>query len=195
VTPRGLWNGSGRAAFTTLEHWLDARVATDLSPDTMLLRYLAAYGPSTVADAQAWCGVRPLGAAFERLRPRLRVVRDEGDRDLFDVPRAPLVDPRTPAPVRFLPEYDNVLLGHKDRTRIVPRGIKPWTEVGWGGVLVDGMFAGRWRLFEEGERPVLRVEPFEPPTARARREIAAEGRLLGELLAPDAATVVDLARA
>jgi hypothetical protein len=158
-----------------------------------VLRYLAAFGPATAADAQYWSGVPGLGEIFERLRPRLRVVRDEVGRELFDVPRAPLPDPDAPAPVRFLPEYDNVVIGHKDRTRIVPEGVPRWTDVGWGSVLVDGVGSARWRLFEERSGAILRVDPFRRLSRQARADVGLEAARLGAFLAPDADLRIDIA--
>jgi hypothetical protein len=158
-------------------------------------RYLAAFGPATPADAQYWSGVPGLGEVFERMRPRLRTVRDEDGRELLDVPRAPLPDPGLPAPVRFLPEYDNVVIGHKDRTRIVPDGIPRWSEVGWGSVLVDGFGAARWRLFEDRAAATLRIEPFRRLTSPERAEIGEEAGRLGAFLAPGADVRVALSRA
>jgi hypothetical protein len=184
VTPRGIWGRSGPSAFTTVEAWLGRPVGTVTEPDGMLLRYLATFGPATVADAQAWSGLAGLREVFERLRPRLRTFRDEGGRKLFDVPGAPLPRPGTPAPVRFLPEYDNLLIGHKDRSRVVPTGVRQWTEVGWGSVLVDGFVSARWRL-EKGQA-TLRIEPFRRLSGQVRAEVSEEGaRLLG-FLAPEA---------
>jgi hypothetical protein len=192
VTPRGLWRRSGGSAFTTMEAWLGA--SPDPAPDveTLVLRYLAAFGPATPADAQDWSGVAGLGEVFERLRPRLRTVRDEDDRELFDVPRAPLPDADVPAPVRFLPEYDNVTIGHQDRTRIVPEGIPRFTEVGWGSVLVDGSVAARWRLFEVNPGPTLRVEPFRRLTREERADTRDEAGRLATFLAPETNVRVEL---
>ncbi|HEU4528254.1 MAG TPA: winged helix DNA-binding domain-containing protein [Actinomycetota bacterium] len=192
VTPRGLWRRSGGSAFTTMEAWLGA--SPDPAPDaeTIVLRYLGAFGPATPADAQYWSGVPSLGEVFERLRPRLRIVRDEEGRELFDVPRAPLPDEDVPAPVRFLPEYDNVTIGHKDRTRIVPEGIPRFTEVGWGSVLVDGSVAARWRLFEANPGPTLRIEPFRPLTREERAETRVEAGRLATFLAPGTNARVEL---
>jgi hypothetical protein len=150
-----------------------------------VLRYLAAFGPATAADAQYWSGVPGLGEIFERLRPRLRIVRDERGRELSDVPRAPLPDPDVPAPVRFLPEYDNVVIGHKDRTRIVPEGVPRWTDVGWGSVLVDGVCSARWRLFEDRSGAVLRVEPFRRLSRQERSDVDEEAARLGMFLVAD----------
>ncbi len=179
VTPRGVWGQSGRATFATVEHWLGRPLEPAGEPDDVLLRYLASFGPSTVADAQAWSGLSGLRPVFERLRPHLRTFRDESGRELFDVPGAPLPDPDIPAPVRFLPEYDNIGLAHKDRSRIIPPEVRQWTEVGWGGVLVDGFASARWRLDGEKDGAPLRIEPFRRLTRTERTEVTDEAdRLL-----------------
>jgi len=186
VTPRGIWGRTGRSAFTTVEHWLGRTFAPETSPDEMVLRYLAAFGPATPGDARSWSGLAGMREVLERLRPRLRTFRDERGRELFDVRGAPLPDPDTPAPVRFLPEYDNVLLGHDDRSRIAPPGLKGWTEVGWGSVLVDGFGAARWRAELDGDRATLWVESFSRIARTDRAEISEEGERLAAFLAPDA---------
>jgi hypothetical protein len=192
VTPRGLWRRSGRSAFTTMQAWLGASPDPAADVGTLVVRYLAAFGPATPADAQSWSGVPRLGEVFERLRPRLRMVRDEDGRELFDVPRAPLPDPDTPSPVRFLPEYDNVVIGHKDRSRIVPEGIPRWTEVGWGTVLVDGTVAARWRLVETKTDATLRIEPFRRLTRQERAAIREEATGLAAFLASEPSVRIDL---
>lgn len=192
VTPRGLWRRSGGSAFTTMEAWLGASPDPAANAETLVLRYLAAFGPATPADAQYWSGVPRLHEVFERLGPRLRTVRDEEGRELFDVPRAPLPDPEIPAPVRFLPEYDNVVIGHKDRTRIVPDGIPRWTEVGWGSVLVDGTGAARWRLVETKPGATLRIEPFRRLTRNERVSTREEAGRLAAFLMPDVDVRIEL---
>jgi len=186
VTPRGLWKKSGRSAFTTVEAWLGRPLAAATPPDDLVMRYLAVFGPATPADVRAWSGLAGAAEILDRLRPELRVLRDEHDRELFDVPRAPLPDPDTPAPVRFLPEYDNVLLGHDDRSRIVSPETKLWTEVGWGTLLVDGFTAARWKASLGKDEARLRVEPFRKLTRAARAELGAEGHRLIGFLADDA---------
>jgi hypothetical protein len=188
VTPRGLWKRSGGSAFTTMEAWLGASPDPAAEVDALVLRYLAAFGPATPADFQYWSGVPRPGEVFEGLRPGLRILRDEDGRELFDVPRAPLPDPDVPAPVRFLPEYDNVVIGHKDRSRIVPESIPRWTEVGWGSVLADGTVAARWRLVET----TLRIEPFRRLTREQRAEIRGEAERLVGFLSPEADVRIEL---
>ena len=188
VTPRGVWGRSGRSAFTTLEHWLGRPIHQGGDVAEVIVRYLAAFGPATVADAQTWSGLVGLGPAIERLRPRLRTFRDERGRELFDVPGAPLPDPDGPSPPRFLPEYDNVLLSHADRSRIVSDDVRPrMFRVGWGHVLVDGFVAGRWKLEREKTRATLRIETDGPLRKANQRTVSDEGERFVAFLAEDAA--------
>lgn len=183
VPPRAVWGKRGRATVTTAEAWLGQPLATDVAPDAAILRYLAAFGPATVADARAWSGLTGLREVFERLRPHLRTVRDEQGRELFDLPDAPRPDPGVPAPPRFLPDYDNVLLSHADRSRIVAdahrkrlltaNGVVP------GTVLVDGFVRGTWKVAHDGGTAVLTIDLLEPLTSAERAATAEEGlRLL-----------------
>lgn len=145
--------------------------------DEVALRYLAAFGPASVKDMQIWAGLTRLREAFERLRPGLAVFRDENGVELFDLPDAPRPDADTPAPPRFLPEFDNLLLSHADRTRVVAPEIKGRT---WTGnqahctLLVDGFLAGLWK--RDGN--TLTVQLFQETSAARKEEIAAEGELM-----------------
>ncbi|MFG3246559.1 winged helix DNA-binding domain-containing protein [Streptomyces sp. NPDC048187] len=179
VTPRGLWGRSGQVTLTTAEHWLGRPARPAPAPDDTVLRYLAAFGPASVKDMQTWAGLTRLRTAFERLRPRLVTFRDPGGTELFDLPDAPRPDPDTPAPPRFLPEFDNLLLSHADRSRLVPPAHKGRTwrkNQAFRVLLVDGFVAGLWKLDDDA----LVVEVFDTPSRRRREEIVAEG---GRMLA------------
>jgi len=183
VPPRGLWGVSGQARHTSLEAWLGKDPDHDASPDTLIVRYLRAFGPATVADARIWSRLAGLREVFERLRPRLRTFRDEKGRELFDVRDGALPDPDAPAPPRFLPQYDNVFLSHDDRTRIVPGEVR-WSqrsvmEGRFGTVLVDGFMGATWKIERKHGAATLRVEPVVPLGRREMDAVAEEGlRLL-----------------
>lgn len=189
VPPRGVWGQSAQPRRTTLEAWLGRPLAKDRSPDAMVLRYLAAFGPATPADARAWSGLSGLAAVLERLRPRLRTFRDERGRELFDVPDAPLPDPETPAPVRFLPVYDNVVLAHADRTRIVrpfdPKLLGHREGVNFSSVLIDGFVGATWTLKRERKRATLGIALIDKLPKRQRAAVEAEGDRLLAFIAAD----------
>ncbi|WP_431985650.1 winged helix DNA-binding domain-containing protein [Streptomyces griseoflavus] len=187
ITPRGLWGRGGQVVLTTAEHWLGRPAEpAPATPGATVLRYLAAFGPASVKDMQTWAGLTRLRDAFERLRPRLVTFRDEGGTELFDLPDAPRPDPDTPAPPRFLPEFDNLLLSHADRTRVVPpeyRG-RSWNgNVAHRTLLVDGFLAGLWRL--DGQ--ALVIEEFAPLGRARREEVTAEGERMLRVMHPDTA--------
>ena len=188
VPPRGLWGRSGQATLTTAESWLSQPLATDATPDVLILRYLAAFGPATIADAQKWSGLAALRPAFERLRPHLLTFRDERGRELFDLPEAPRPDPTTPAPARFLAEFDNVLLAHADRTRIL--GAVPTSRIitvnglVLGTILVDGFVGGLWKIARARGAATLHVTLFAPLAPPDRAALAGEGARLLAFAAP-----------
>ncbi|MDH6119151.1 winged helix DNA-binding domain-containing protein [Kitasatospora sp. GAS204B] len=203
VPPRGLWRTGGAPAHTTAEHWL-GRPQADLadpgeqerSQERLVLRYLAAFGPATVADAQKWSGLTRLAAVFSRLRPRLAEFRDEAGRTLYDLPDAPRPGADAAAPVRLVAPFDNLLLSHADRTRVLPEEYRPrvMTQNGivLGTLLVDGFVAGSWQVArspapEPGARAAVDLRLFTPLSRPARQaaELAAE-RVLA-FAAPEAA--------
>ncbi|MEU4731773.1 winged helix DNA-binding domain-containing protein [Streptomyces sp. NPDC023588] len=174
VTPRGVWGRSGQVRLTTVESWLGQEAGTAQPVDEVVRRYLAAFGPASVKDMQVWAGLTRLREAFERLRPGLIAFRDENGVELFDLPDAPRPNPDTPAPPRFLPEFDNVLLAHADRTRVIAPAAKgrAWTgNQAHCTLLVDGFLAGLWKL--KGD--VLTVELFGDLSPAQREEVVAEG--------------------
>jgi hypothetical protein len=177
VPPRGLWGRSARVASTTAEAWLGRPLVDDPSVDGVVLRYFAAFGPASVADVAAWSGLTGMREVVERLRPQLRPFRDARGRELFDLPDAPRPDPETPAPPRFLPEYDNALLSHADRSRFVAPHAGSFTApIVRGTVLHDGVVSGTWHIDRDDDRATLVVEHLARSRKRALDAIAAEGR-------------------
>jgi hypothetical protein len=182
VPPRGIWGRNGRALTTTAQRWLGRPLERATEPDELITRYLAAFGPATVADIRVWSGLRGVAPVIDRLRPRLRSFRDEHGHELLDVLDGPLPDPGAPAPARFLPEGDNAVLGHADRARIdrAPdrRRALPRT------FLLDGFLAGTWRLIRARGMVVLEVAPFHSLARADRVALAEEGlRLLSFVVA------------
>jgi hypothetical protein len=192
VPPRGVWGRSGPVALTTFEAWLGEGLRDGGSLDDLVLRYLAAFGPAAAADAQVWSGLTGLGEVFDRLRPRLRPFRDQRGRELFDLPEAPRPDPQTPAPVRFLPEFDNLTLSHADRSRVIAdehrRVLASRNGMVPGVVLLDGFVRGMWRLARHRRAARMQVEPFGRWSRRDRAAVTEEGTALLELLAQEAET-------
>jgi hypothetical protein len=188
VPPRGLWGRTGPARNTTIEAWLGAPPEDPgQAADELVLRYLAAFGPATTADVRAWSGLTGLPAVVERLRPTLRVLRDERGRALLDLPDAPewaLPDQDTPAPPRFLPAFDNAVLGYADRSRIVDDEHRSLSVEGARFVLVDGRVAATWTV-QADQRPALRITPLVPLSRADREAVAEEGGRLLEFFGQD----------
>ena len=162
------------------------------SIDDVVRRYLGAFGPASVQDVAYWSRLTGMREVVERLRPQLRTFRDEDGRELFDLPEGPRPEPDTPAPPRFLPEYDNVWLSYADRRRLLsPRHHGeltlrpgPWR----GGVLIDGAMRATWLLEidRDAGSATLAIEHVGTLSKRASSAVAAEGRRLLALIARDA---------
>jgi hypothetical protein len=200
--PRGVWGHGAAISYVTATSWLDRAPAGPPPVEQVVLRYLSAFGPGSVADCARWSRLTALREVFDRLAPQLRPFRDERGRELWDLPDAPRPDPDVPAPVRFLPQFDNALLSHHDRTRFVPDDLAGTgateSNVMWGTVLVDGMVVARWRTDPTtgagdatGELTV-EIAGFVPLPARVRSSIGAEARRLVRALHPRA-TLRDVA--
>jgi hypothetical protein len=191
VTPRGMWGQSQQPTLTTFEEWTGETMERYCDPGEGILRYLAAFGPATVADVQAWFGLPALRSHVERLRPQLVTYRDDRNRELVDVAGAPFPDPGTPAPVRFLPGFDNALLAHADRTRIVSDGHRRrmWKKNGLidPSFLIDGYVAGTWKASEGKDGVHLDVMPLDTALPEGvHEEVLCEGQRLLSFLAPAA---------
>jgi hypothetical protein len=192
VPPRGIWGKGGQVICTSAQAWLGRPLEDDPSPEDMVMRYLAAFGPATVKDVQQWCGLTRLRDVVERLRPRLATFRDEAGNELFDLPDAPRPNPDTPAPVRFLPEYDNLFVSHADRTRIISetdlKRLRTTERLVRGSVLVDGFFRGLWQIRLQRGVATLHIESYGPLSNHDRDTVAEEGEHLLAFAASNAKT-------
>ncbi|WP_242884887.1 winged helix DNA-binding domain-containing protein [Actinomadura litoris] len=185
--PSGTWNTWGATPFALPEDWIGEPPQDDPTPDRLIHRYLAAFGPASVKDFQMWSGMRRMDADFDRLRPDLRVYHDENGVELFDLPDAALVED-APAPIRFLPDLDNLLLAYADRSRVMTAEQRAIICVGaWvkATVLVDGRTHGIWNLKHDrkAQHAALTIETFAPlPDEPSVRE---EAEALLRFAAPD----------
>jgi DNA glycosylase AlkZ-like len=196
VPPSGTWEQRRADLYGSAERWLGAENATPPEGlDRLTTRYLAGFGPAAAVDIADWAGVgvRALAPAFDRL-PLRRFLGEDG-KELLDLPRAPLPDPATPAPVRLLPTWDSTLLVHARRAAIVREPHRALifntkTPQSVATFLVDGSVAGTWRIERSGDRATLLLDRFEPLPRRTERELAAEAEAMARWAEPDATTVV-----
>jgi len=195
VPPRAVWGQSGRSRHTSAEHWLGqpSQATREESPAPapgladLVMRYLGAFGPATARDVVAWSGLTGLNAVMEQLRPSLVTFRDERGTELFDLPSAPRPGGDIPAPVRLVAEFDNLVLSHGDRSRVISaentkrvytvNGLIP------GSVLIDGFVGGMWRLTGSRGTTTLTVELFGP--MRERDALVREAERVLAFCSPD----------
>jgi Winged helix DNA-binding domain len=184
------WAYPATADFAVAESWLGKRLGSDPGPGALLLRYLAAFGPATLRDFQTWSGVAIAADVVQKLRPTLRTFRDERGRELLDVPKAPLPDEKVAAPVRFLPEFDSVLLAFADRSRIIADEHRPAIATRNllvpATFLVDGFVAGTWKIERKAKTATLAVKPFGTLPRPVRRHLEEEGEKLLRFAEDDA---------
>lgn len=190
VPIRKQWSYPGNPQFTLAESWLGTMIPTETDMHTLTRRYLAAFGPARVTDMQTWSGLPKLKENFETLRSELVTYRDEQGVELFDLPGIELPAAEIPAPVRFLPEFDNLLLSHSNRTRVVADAYKskiylPGLRVA-ATVLVDGFVAGVWTVEKTKGVATLTVEPLTALDAANRQTLLEEAEALVRFLEPDA---------
>jgi hypothetical protein len=199
IPPRAVWGRAGQSVHTSAEHWLGqpgsipqarGRPAGQAALARLVTRYLGAFGPATVRDVQAWSGLTGLKAVLEQLRPSLVTFRDEQGAELFDLPTAPRPGEDAPAPPRLVAEFDNLVLSHAERARVISpdatRRIYTVNGVIPGTVLIDGFVTGMWRLDRSRDAATLTIELFGPESPESppgppsvRDALAAEaGRVL-----------------
>ena len=189
VPPRAIWGVGGTTRYAAAADWTGAEPAPATDSEHIVLRYLAAFGPASAIDVQTWAGRTRLRPVLEGLRPQLALFRDEHGVELFDLPDAPLPGADAHAPVRFLPEYDNLLASHADRTRVISDEDRKrvMTRNGMRATfLVDGHVTGAWKLRPGKASATLEIDPFRPLAPTERAEVEAEGARLLEFAAPGA---------
>ncbi|MGV9284938.1 winged helix DNA-binding domain-containing protein [Streptomyces sp. NPDC003730] len=184
LPPRGLWRTRAGVRNAPAAAWLGREVDPPAPPGTdpvgaaLVRRYLAAFGPAASADLRAWCGLAGLPAAVAAVRGELVSFRDERGRELLDLPDAPRPDPGTPAPPRFLPAFDNAVLGYQDRGRVIDDAHRGLSVTGARLVLVDGRVGATWTVADG----TVTVTPLRRFTRAERAEVAEEGAALAAFL-------------
>lgn len=186
------WGYRADSQFALVEDFLGEPPAESGAPHELVRRYLAAFGPATVADFQAWSGLRGMAAVFRDLRAELVAFRDERGRELFDLPEAPRPVEDAPAPPALVADYDNLTLAHADRTRVISDEYRKVISTKNGQILptllVDGFVAGTWKVARERKAAVLTVTPFEALPKGVRAALEPEGESLARFLEPEAAS-------
>ncbi|MCT2582133.1 winged helix DNA-binding domain-containing protein [Actinophytocola gossypii] len=184
LPPRGLWRTKRAVRNVALASWLGREIdppapdGSDPVGEALVRRYLAAYGPAAVADLRAWCGLAGLPGAVAAIREELVSFRDERGRELVDLPDAPRPDPDTPAPVRFLPAFDNAILGYHDRGRIIDDDHRGLSVAGARVALVDGRVAATWTV----DTGTVVVTPLRRLSRAEHTAVAEHGQELAAFL-------------
>jgi hypothetical protein len=197
VPSGGVWGYSGKAPFTTADKWLGRSLSRSEDPRDLVLKYLAAFGPATVKDVQTWSGRTQLKQPIEEIKHELRTFNDERGNELLDLPDAPLPSGDAPAPPRFVPEYDNLVLSHADRGRVISDEHRKRVFLSAARVratfLIDGFVRGVWKVEKARKKATLIIEPFEPISAEDRAALIDEGeRLVRFLTEPQGAETFEV---
>jgi hypothetical protein len=183
------WSYRADGDFGLIAGWSDEPVEAPPAAHALVLRYLAAFGPASTADVQAWSAMRGLAPVLEDLRPQLQLFRDERKRDLFDLPEAPRPPEELELPARFVADFDNLVLSHADRTRVIADAYRPIVVTKNGlvlpTILVDGFVAGTWKTAATRKTATLTITPFEQLPQRAREELEAEAEGLLRFIHPE----------
>ncbi len=193
VPDQSTWGWSPDPEFTSATRWTGRSVHAEGAPLTDLVRrYLAAFGPATPGDFGVWSAAPGAKALFAAIRDELVTFRDERGRELFDLPEAPRPDEDTPAPIRLLPDFDNLVLAHDDRTRLMDDAhrakILTKNLLVRATVLVDGRVAGMWKVERKAKVATFALTPFVKLTKQTLAEIEAEADALLRFVEPDAPT-------
>ncbi|MDX6679433.1 MAG: hypothetical protein QOE31_3485 [Solirubrobacteraceae bacterium] len=183
------WGFGRTTPFTLAQQWLGEAPAAE-DRQALITRYLGAFGPASAKDVQTWSGVGAMKAVLDELRDRLAVFADERGRELFDLPGAPRPDAGVPAPARLLPEFDNLVLAHDDRTRVIADEHRPLVTTKNLRVkatfLLDGVVAGTWTVVVKRKVATLELAPFGRLTKAARNQLEPEALALLEFVEPEA---------
>lgn len=193
--PRGKWKDNSRPVWSRVEPWLGAPLDPSYPLAELVFRYLRAFGPASTMDMQTWSKLTGMKAAVTQLGDRLRTYTDERGRTLYDVADGELADADVPAPVRLLGWYDNAILSHQDRSRIVPDGAAPPLRAfaaAVSPVLVDGFLAGFYKIFLAKGVARLRITPTRKWTAAERAAVDAEAYALVGFLEADKQPSVEI---
>lgn len=192
ATPGGLWGSGSAGAYTTPDVWLGQSIDQEARIAELWQRYLAAYGPASIMDFQFWTGLVRLQRPLKELAPALGLLQYEhpNGRTLYDVPDHEVLSADTPAPIRFVPEYDNLIIGHKDRTHIIADA--DYNKVFLSAarvsatILIDGFVAATWKVEVDKGEAVLKVEPFREVSKDDRETLNKEGKRLLQFIEPEA---------
>jgi hypothetical protein len=183
VPPSGTWGTGTRAHYTTSESYLEQITPSTL--EDLLHRYLSAFGPASIMDFQAWIGIPSLKKTIDPMKASLIVYQNEDGKELLDLPDLPIIDGDVPAPIRFIPDYDNLLVSHKDRNRIIADDDRKYVFLSaarvLGTVLIDGFVSATWKITNQKERAMLDVSLFRPIDGAYHEADKVPGRTLNRV--------------